>query len=64
MSLVKDRTEQLLLEISRIAPHDPSLKTLANLGHIAGRISDSAQGRHGSGSGHQGFPSAGFPSGP
>ncbi|KAK0651058.1 hypothetical protein B0T16DRAFT_442635 [Cercophora newfieldiana] len=40
MSLVKSRSEQLMMDISRIAPQDPSLKTLANLAHVAGRITD------------------------
>jgi hypothetical protein len=46
MSLIKSRTEQLLVDISRVAPHDPALKTLANLGHMATRISENVQGRH------------------
>jgi len=46
MSVVKSRAEQLLIEISRVAPNDPSLKTLATLGHVASRISDAVQSRH------------------
>lgn len=42
MTLMKTRVETLLLEISRVAPHDPSLKTLSNMAHVAGRIAESA----------------------
>jgi hypothetical protein len=46
MTLLKTRIEQLFLEISRIAPHDPALKTLSNMGQAAGRIAESVQIRH------------------
>lgn len=47
MTLLKTRVEQLLLDISRVAPHDPSLKTLSNMSQTAGRIAESVQMRHG-----------------
>ncbi|KAK3684081.1 hypothetical protein B0T22DRAFT_483868 [Podospora appendiculata] len=55
MSLLKTRIEQLLLDISRVAPHDQSLKTLANMVHVASRIAETVQqSRHSSG--HSGAP--------
>jgi hypothetical protein len=58
MTLLKTRIEQLFLEISRIAPHDPALKTLSNMSQIAGRIAESVQVRHGPmhAPGHMGAP--------
>lgn len=58
MTLLKTRIEQLFLEISRIAPHDQSLKTLSNMSQIAGRIAESVQMRHGAmhAPGHMGAP--------
>jgi hypothetical protein len=46
MNLLKTRIEGLFLEISRIAPHDPVLKTLSNLSQVANRIAESVQMRH------------------
>jgi len=40
---LKSRIEQLLLDISRIAPHDPSIKTLSGLSQLASRIAESVQ---------------------
>jgi len=40
MNLMKTRIETLLLDISRVAPHDSSLKTLHNLANVAGRIAE------------------------
>lgn len=40
MSLVKERAENLFVEISRVAPHDPTLKTLGSIAHHARRIED------------------------
>ena len=58
MTLLKTRIEQLFLDISRVAPHDTSLKTLSNMGQTAGRIADSVQMRHGGmhGPSHMGGP--------
>lgn len=47
MTMLKTRIEQLFLDISRVAPHDASLKTLSNMSQVAGRIADSVQMRHG-----------------
>lgn len=58
MNILKTRIEQLLLEISRIAPHDPALKTLSSMSQVAGRIAETVQVRHGSvhAPGHVGIP--------
>lgn len=58
MNLLKTRIEQLLLDISRVAPHDPSLKTLSTMSQIAGRVAENAQVRHGPmhAPGHLGAP--------
>ncbi|KAK4239222.1 hypothetical protein C8A03DRAFT_14376 [Achaetomium macrosporum] len=58
MTLLKTRIEGLFLEISRIAPHDPALKTLSSMSQIAGRIAESVQMRHGPmhAPGHMGAP--------
>ncbi|KAH6613248.1 hypothetical protein F5144DRAFT_587091 [Chaetomium tenue] len=58
MTLLKTRIEQLFLEISRIAPHDPALKTLSNMSQVAGRVAENVQMRHGPmhAPGHMGAP--------
>ncbi|KAL2158755.1 hypothetical protein VTH06DRAFT_3946 [Thermothelomyces fergusii] len=58
MNILKTRIEQLFLEISRIAPHDPALKTLSNMSQVAGRIAETVQMRHGPvhASAHVGVP--------
>ncbi|KAK3303936.1 uncharacterized protein B0T15DRAFT_399494 [Chaetomium strumarium] len=58
MNLLKTRIEGLFLEISRIAPHDPALKTLSNLSQVANRIAESVQMRHAPmhAPGHMGAP--------
>ena len=43
MSLIKAKVEELLLAISREAPHDASLKTLSNIANLAGRVGESCQ---------------------
>lgn len=43
MSLIQAKVEELLLAISREAPHDTSLKTLSNIAHLAGRVGESCQ---------------------
>ncbi|KAK4223317.1 hypothetical protein QBC38DRAFT_487960 [Podospora fimiseda] len=48
MTLLRGRIEQLLLEVSRVAPHDSSLKSLSTLAQAAGNINNLVQGRHGS----------------
>jgi len=58
MTLLRGRIEQLLLEISRIAPHDTSIKTLSAMAQAAGNINSAVQGRHGSmhGPSHHNIP--------
>ncbi|KAL2263307.1 hypothetical protein VTK26DRAFT_7360 [Humicola hyalothermophila] len=58
MTLLKARIEQLFLDISRVAPHDTSLKTLSNMSQTAGRIAENVQLRHGAvhAPGHLGAP--------
>lgn len=58
MTLLKNRIEQLLVEISRIAPHDPTLKTLSSMIQVATRIAETVQMRHGPmhAAGHIGAP--------
>ena len=46
MTLVKERAEHLLMDIGRVAPHDPTLKTLGSIAHHAGRIANTVQPRH------------------
>jgi hypothetical protein len=54
MSLIKARSEQLMMDIGRVAPQDPSLKTLNSLAHVAARIMDAVQGSRHASLGHQG----------
>ncbi|KAK5651962.1 hypothetical protein OQA88_11505 [Cercophora sp. LCS_1] len=51
MSMVKDRAEQLWVDLNRIAPNELLVKTLLNIAQIAGRIADNVQS-HQSPSGH------------
>lgn len=43
MGLIKGRVEQLFLRVSRLAPSDPTLKTLTNMANVAGRIAETVQ---------------------
>lgn len=43
MGLLKTRIEHLFVRISRIAPNDPTLKSLTNMANVAGRINDIAR---------------------
>ena len=43
MSLIQAKVEELLLAISREAPHDASIKTLSNIANIASRVGESCQ---------------------
>ncbi|KAL1837684.1 hypothetical protein VTJ49DRAFT_3510 [Mycothermus thermophilus] len=47
MNLLKTRIEQLLIDISRIAPHDGAIKKLSSMSQVATRIAESVQMRHG-----------------
>jgi hypothetical protein len=54
MTLLKSRIEDLLMGISRMAPNDQSLKSLANMANVAGRIADNVRARQNTG--HHGAP--------
>jgi hypothetical protein len=52
MGLIQSRVEQLFLRISRLAPNDPTLKSLTNMANVAGRIAESAKRSGGHRGGH------------
>lgn len=43
MGVIKGRVEQLALRVSRLAPNDPTLKTLTNMANVAGRIAETCE---------------------
>ncbi len=40
MGVLKTRIEHLILQISRLAPNDSSLRSLTNMANVAGRITE------------------------
>lgn len=56
MTLIKNRTESLLMDINRVNPHDQALKVLHQITTYAGRIADNAVMGSRQHAGHLGAP--------